>query len=369
MTLIAGIDFGSSLIKATSGGMDFVNPAMVGEFNEGWSGTGADPSWDNNICVHVGIDQNGQVYKQYFGELARMQSEVKRLLTKGGLIADPADVELAVKVALAVLGIKTKILDEANPGVQEMECVVTVGVPVSTGVEKMKAISQALKGTKELVLENDFSKKVVQVRMNITSVMVVYGPYGSYWSMMQEFNEASAVDAVVTDIGFGSAEILTLYAGRPSNIASASIGDLSLETLANRIAIQLQSQTGRIVRGVDLMRLLQQGKNTAIIQGEAMDIGPTKKYYIEQIAKTLTDEIVALVSRLPPDARVKYYIFTGDGVDLFWKDLETLLYQKNLIQDINQAAHPKDYKISNARGFEQIARARASKASQEKTGS
>ncbi len=364
MLLIAGIDFGSALVKATSNGEDFVNPAMTGEFNDGWSGTGADPSWDNNACVHIGIDQDGKVYKQFFGELARMQSEVKHVLTKGGMIADPAAVELAVKVALAVLGIKTKVIDEANPGVQEIECVITVGVPVSTGVEKMKAVSQALKGTKELVLENDFSKKVVQVRMNITSVMVVYGPYGSYWAMMQEFNEASAVDAVVTDIGFGSAEILTLYDGRPSNIASSSIGDLSLETLANRIAIQLQNQTGRIVRGVDLMRLLQKGQNTVIISGETLDIGPSKKYYIEQIAKTLTDEIVALVSRLPPDARVKYYIFTGDGVELFWKDLEMTLYQKNLIQDINQAAHPKDYKISNARGFEQIARSRAAKANQ-----
>ncbi len=362
MALIAGIDFGSSLIKATSGGMDFVGPAMVGEFNEGWSGTGGDPSWDNNACIHVGLDQAGNVYKQFFGELARMQSEVKHVLTKGGMIAEPADVELAIKVALTVLGIKTKTIDESNPGVQEMDCVVTVGVPVSTGVEKMKALSQALKGTKELVLENDFSKKVVQVRMNITSVMVIYGPYGSYYAMMQEFKEDSAVDAVVTDIGFGSAEILTLYAGRPNNIASSSIGDLSLETLANRIAMQLQKQTGRIVKGVDLMRLLQKGQNTVIISGETLDIGPIKKFYVEQIAKTLTDEIVTLVSRLPPDARIKYYLFTGDGVDLFWKDLEVILYQKNLIQDINQAAHPKDYKISNARGFEQIARARAEKA-------
>ncbi|NMC03793.1 MAG: hypothetical protein GYA24_01210 [Candidatus Lokiarchaeota archaeon] len=362
MALIAGIDFGSALIKATSGGMDFINPAMTGEFNEGWSGTGADPSWDNNACVHVGTDQNNQVYKQFFGELARMQSEVKHVLTKGGMIADAADVELAVKVALAVLGIKTKQIDENNPGVQELDCIITVGVPVSTGIEKMKAVSQALKGTKEIVLENDFSKKVVQVRMNITSVTITYQPYGSYYAMMQEFNEDSAVDAVVTDIGFGSAEILTLYAGRPSNVASSSIGDLSLETLANRIAMQLQKQTGRIVRGVDLMRLLQQGKNTVIISGESLDIGPIKKFYIEQIAKTLTDEIVALVSRLPPDARIKYYIFTGDGIDLFWKDLETILYQKSLIQDINQASHPKDYKISNARGFELIAKARAAKA-------
>nr|MDO8113915.1 hypothetical protein [Candidatus Sigynarchaeota archaeon] len=361
MALIAGIDFGSALIKATSGGADFVNAAMIGEFNEGWSGMGADASWDTNACVHVGIDQQGQVYKQFFGELARMQSEVKRVLTKNGMIADIADVELAVKVALVVLGIKTKLIDESNPGVQEIDCIATVGVPVSTNVEKMKALSQALKGAKELILENDHTKQVVQVRLNITNCIVVYGPYGSYYTMMQEFNEATAVDAVVTDIGFGSAEILTLYEGRPNALASSSINDLSLETLANRIAQALQKQTGRIVRGVDLMRLLQEGKKTVIIGGENLDIGAMKKYYIEQIAKTLTDEIVTLVSRLPPDARIKYYIFTGDGVDLFWKDLESILYQKNLIQDINQTGHPKDYKISNARGFEQIARARFAK--------
>lgn len=361
MMLIAGIDFGSSLIKATSGGADFVNTSMVGEFNEGWSGSGGDPSWDNNVCIQVGIDEQGQVYKQYFGELARLQSEVKRVLTKNGMIVEITDVDLAVKVALVVLGIKNQFIDENAKDVQELECVITVGVPVSTGLEKMKQLSQALKGTKEIVLENDQTKKIVQVSLIITSCMVIYGPYGSYYTMMQEFNEATAVDAVVTDIGYGSAEILTLYAGRPNNIASVSITDLSLETLANRIAVALQQQTGRIIRGVDLMRLLQEGKNTVIIAGEALDVGELKKYYIEQIVKTLTDEIIILISRLPPDARIKYYIFTGDGVELFWNDLEVILYQKNLIHDINQAAHPQDYKISNARGFEQIARAKIEK--------
>ena len=60
----------------------------------------------------------------------------------------------------------------------------------------------------------------------------------------------------------------------------------------------------------------------------------------------MTDEIVTLVSRLPPDARIKYYLFTGDGIDLFWKDLETILYQKNLIQDINQLVYWRQEQIS-----------------------
>ncbi|HME56680.1 MAG TPA: hypothetical protein VKM55_31050 [Candidatus Lokiarchaeia archaeon] len=363
MVMVAGIDFGSALVKATSGGADFVNASMIGEFNEGWSGSGGDPSWDNNICVQVGIDEQGQVYKQYFGELARLQSEVKRLLTKNGMIADVADVELAVKVALVILGIKNQLIDENVQDVQEIECITTVGLPVSTGLEKMKQLSQALKGIKEIVLENDQTKKIVQVRLNITSCMVVYGPYGSYFAMMQEFNESEAVDAVVADIGYGSTEILTVYGGRPNAVASSSITDLSLETLANRLAVAIQQQTGRIIRGVDLMRFLQDGKDTVIIAGETLDVSQLKKYYIEQIVKTLTDEIVILVSRLPPDARIKYYIFTGDGVGLFWNDLETTLYQKNLIQDINQTAHPQDYRISNARGFEQIARARFEKSS------
>jgi hypothetical protein len=363
MVLYAGIDFGSALIKASSNGADFVNASMIGEFNEGWSGSGGDPSWDNNACVQVGIDEQGQVYKQFFGELARLQSEVKRLLTKNGMIADVADVELAVKVALTILGIKNQLLDENVQDVQDLECIITIGVPVSTGLEKMKQLSQAMKGTKEIVLENDQTKKLVQVRLNITNCMVVYGPYGSYYTMMQEFNETEAVDTIVADIGYGSAEILTLYAGRPNSLASASITDLSLETLANRIAMALQQQTGRIIRGVDLVRLLQGTKSTVIIAGETLDIGALKKYYIEQIVKSLTDEIITLISRLPPDARIKYYIFTGDGVELFWKDLEAMLYQKNLIHDINLAAHPQDYKISNARGFEQIARARFEKPS------
>ncbi len=356
--LVCGIDFGSALIKASSEGKDFVSPSVAGESNEGWSGMGSDPSWENNLSVYMGVDEENHVHKLFFGELARTQSEVKRVLTKGGRVAEVEDVELAIKVSLVVMGVLTGKLDGNNPDIQETDCVITVGVPVSTTVEKMKQLSAALKGVKEIVVENDFTKKVVQVRLNITSCMIVYGPYGSYYQMLNEFNESTAVDAVITDIGYGSAEILTIYEGKPNVLASASISDLSLETLANRVAIALQQQTGRIIKGIDLMRVLQQDKPRVIIAGENLDITEIKNYYVANIVKGLTDEIIQRVTQLPPDARVKYYIFTGDGVELFWKDLELNLFQRNLIQDINQAAHPKDYKIANARGFENIARAR-----------
>ena len=362
MVLIAGIDFGSSLIKGFSGGKEFVTPSMVGEYNEGWSGMGNDSSWDNNLCLHVGIDESGEVYKQFFGELARTQSEVKRVLTKGGMIANVTDVDTAVKTTLAVLALKTGEIQDSYEDVQEFDCIATIGVPVSTMVPKMKELSQQLKGVKEIVLENDHTKQILQLRFNITNCMVVYGPYGSYYQMLREFNESTAVDAVVTDIGYGSAEILSIYEGRPNSLASASISDLSLETLANRIASALQQQTGRILKGIELMRVLQSDKSTVIIGGETLDISELKTYYIEAIANSLTEEIQALVSQLPPDARIKYYIFTGDGVELFWKELEMALYQKNLIADINQAAHPKDYRIENAKGFENIARAKYEKA-------
>lgn len=356
--LVAGIDFGSALIKATTGDHALVFPAMVGEWNEGWSGMGGDDSWENNACIHAGTGPDGQARKQFFGELARTQSEVRRVLARGGTIPEVADVELAVVVSLVVLGIKTGRLDPVTTGIQDLECVITVGVPVSTSVDKMKQLSQQLKGTKELVLQNDHTKQVVHTRLVVTGSMVVYGPYGSYYSMLQSFNEDTAVDAVITDIGYGSAEILTIYEGRPNILASASIPDLSLETLADRIAAALQKQTGRIVKGVDLMRGLQKGERRLVIGGEALDITGLVAYYVEAIATSLCDEIIRLVSSLPPDARVKYYIFAGDGVDLFWKDLELVLFQKNLIRDVNQAAHPADYRFSNARGFEAIARAR-----------
>ncbi|MFX0098553.1 MAG: hypothetical protein ACFFCS_03160 [Candidatus Hodarchaeota archaeon] len=362
--LIAGIDFGSSLIKAVASGHEFVTTAMVGEFNEGWSGMGSDSSWDNNLCVYIGVDQEGNAYKQFFGELARTQSEVKRVLTKGGHIANAADVELSVKTALAMLALKNGLIHDDTQEVQEIDCIATVGVPVATNVNTMKELSQNLKGIRELIVENDNSKKIMNLRINITSCMVVYGPYGSYVQMLQEFEESTAVDAVITDIGYGSAEILTIYEGRPNMPSSASIIDLSLEALANQIALTLQKQTGKIVRGVDLMRLLQEDKKTVILAGETLDISEVKKYFIESIASSLTDAIIDLVSQLPPDARIKYYIFTGDGVTLFWQDLEMLLFQKNLIRDINQAAHPKDYKVANALGFEYIAKSRYAKMNQ-----
>ncbi|MHA1847854.1 MAG: hypothetical protein ACTSXU_09435 [Promethearchaeota archaeon] len=357
MVLVAGIDFGSSLIKGFAGGKEFVTPGILGEFNEGWSGMGSDSSWDNNLCIHVATDESGNVIKQFFGEHARLNSEVKRAIT-GGVIQDVKNVDFATKIVLGILGLKTSLLDENVSNVQELDCIITVGVPVSTTRERMKELSHLLKGSKELIMENDNTKKIVRLKLNVTNCMVVYGPYGSYIQMLQEFGENTAVDAVITDIGYGSAEVLSIYEGRPNTLASASIPDLSLETLAHRIAIALEKQTGRIVRGIDLMRLLQQDKQTVIIGGESLDISELKTYYIQAIANSLTDEIINLVSQLPPDARIKYYIFTGDGVELFWKDLELTLFQKNIIQDVDQAAHPKDYKIANAKGFEFIARSR-----------
>ncbi|MHA1681319.1 MAG: hypothetical protein ACTSUE_09940 [Promethearchaeota archaeon] len=358
--LIAGIDFGSSLIKAVSGEHEFVTPGMVGDSNEGWAGMAADKSWENNLCVHVGYDENNNLVKQFFGELARTQSEVKRAITGGARIST-SNVDLAVKVSLAVLAIKTGVIDAGCPDPQEIDSIITIGVPISTNRESMKELSQGLKGVKEIVLENDGTKEIIQLRINIQNCMVVYGPYGSYVQMLQEYRENTAVDAVITDIGFGSAEILSIYEGRPNSLSSASIPDLSLETLANRIAQSLEKQTGRIVKGLDLMRLLQQDKSTVIISGENLDISELKRYYVEAIANSLTDEIINLVTQLPPDARIKYYIFTGDGVELFWKDLELILFQKNLIQDVDQAGHPKDYKVANARGFEFISQSRAAK--------
>ncbi|MBD3188735.1 hypothetical protein GF325_18045 [Candidatus Bathyarchaeota archaeon] len=360
MVLVVGIDFGSSLIKAASGDAEFVSPGIMGEYNEGWSGMASDKSWENNLCIHVGYDAEGNLVKQFFGEIARKQSEVKRAITGSG-IKNLDHVEMAVKVSMAILAIATGTIDPGVQDVQEIECIATVGVPIATQREKMKNLSQRLKGTKEIVIENDNTKKIIQLRVHVTSCMVVYGPYGSYVQLLQEFKENTAVDAVITDIGFGSAEILSIYDGRPNTLASASIPDLSLETLAHRIALALQDQTGKIIKGLDLMHLLQEGQSMVIIGGERLDISELKSYYVEAIANSLTDEIIDLVSKLPPDARIKYYIFTGDGVDLFWKDLELALYQKNLIQDMDQAAHPKDYRIANARGFEFIATSRFKK--------
>jgi hypothetical protein len=363
MTLICGIDFGSSLIKATSNGHEFIAPAMLGEYNEGWSGMGTDTAWESNLIVYTSIGDDGTPVREFFGELARTQSEVKRVLTKGGRIAEIGDVALAINVALAVLAIKNGLIDESSQDPQQVDCIATVGVPVSTTLEKMKQLSATLKGAKNVILENEYTHQILQIDLNITNCIIIYGPYGSYFQVMQEFGENEAVDAVVTDIGFGSAEILSIYEGKPNMLSSGSIVDLSLETLANRVAIALNKQTGKVVRGIDLMRLLQDAKKTVVLGGETLDISKIVKYYIEAIATSLTDEIIQLVSKLPPDARLKYFIFTGDGVDLFWKDLEVILYTKNLIQDINQAAHPKDYRIANAKGFEAIATQRASKQS------
>ena len=92
-----GIDLGTSLTKlvGTDGKKMFKIPSLVGDPNPGWKGLGTDNSWINNLVLTA---DNGKKY--FVGELARLQSEIKRPLAADGKMKSLKDAMIAIKAAL-----------------------------------------------------------------------------------------------------------------------------------------------------------------------------------------------------------------------------------------------------------------------------
>ncbi|MHA1271499.1 MAG: hypothetical protein ACTSPY_17030, partial [Candidatus Helarchaeota archaeon] len=264
-----GIDLGTSTIKVVCGSNRYLIPSIVGEVNPGWSGMTIDKSLENNLVLIEG----NQEY--YVGELARIQSEVKRAIASEGQMKSAEDTFIAIKAALGLL--VDKDYDEV---------VIATGVPVATSLGVMKNLSRMLKGELDIKLRNDATGEERSIKIRIQKTLVLPEPYGTYYGTLKERGEETAVDTVIIDIGHGSTDILTMYQGRPMRTASGSLVEAT-DVLTSRMAKSLQEKTGTIIKPFNLMMTLKKGKETVMISGRTYSIKEIKEYYAKQISKII----------------------------------------------------------------------------------
>lgn len=337
MTQYFGIDLGTSTIKISYGNEYHLIPSLIGEVNPGWGGGGGDTSFEKNLVIIDGSE------KWYVGELARLQSEVKRPLAHNGQMKSAEEVFLAIKAAL---GLTIKNIDE--------DIVIATGVPVATSMEVMKNLSKMLKGNIEIHIENEATKEKRKFEINIEKTLVMPEPYGTYYKTLKEKGAEEAVDTVLIDIGHGSTDILTMYQGRPMRTASGSLIE-AVDTLTNRMAKALQEKSGQIIKPFDLMMVIKNRRETVMIGGQTYSIKGLKDHYSKQIAKVIIDEVKRLITTLPPDAFVEFYIICGGGAYSFGDVIKEAIIEGKLVSSPENVIIPEDPVLSNAKGFELIA--------------
>jgi len=338
-----GIDLGTSIIKLVGpdGKKTAKIPSIIGDPNPGWKGLGLDKSWVNNLMLTT--DDNK---KFFIGELARLQSEIKRPLADKGKMKSLKDATIAIQAALS-----TFVEDDyAN-------FVIATGVPVASSQTEMTNLSSNLKGAMTINVANDATGEEKSINLKIDQCIVMPVCYGSYYEILKTSGETRAVDAVVVDIGAGATNILTVYEGRLMRTASGSVQE-SISTLAERIASNLNQQTGKILRAFELIKAIEIGRKSVMIAGEQYDIADTIDYYVKSISDIIVDELSQLLGTLPPDAWIEKVILTGGGAEVFGPNMKSVLTEKNIVHSPDEVIVPEDPVMANARGFQKIAQAR-----------
>jgi actin-like ATPase involved in cell morphogenesis len=338
MVIHVGIDLGTSTVKISYEGKKILIPSIIGEPNPGWEGMALDGTLEHNLVVMEGSTE------WYVGELARTQSEVKLPLAAEGQMKSAENTFIALKAALSLI--------MKSP---EEEFIVATGVPVSTSIEAMKSLSRMLKGELKIDVKNDNTAEKFHFKANLLKTLVMIEPYGTYFKTLKDKGEETAVDAVIIDIGHGTTDILTMYQGRPMRTASGAIVEAT-DTLTVRMAKALQEKTGAIIKPFDLMSSIMKGKNQVMVSGKYYAIDELKTYYAKQISNIIIDETLRLISTLPPDAFVEYYIICGGGAYTFGDTIRSEIISRKLVAEGDKVVTPKDPVMSNAEGFELVAR-------------
>ena len=333
-----GIDLGTSTIKLSCATHLKKIPSIVGQPLEGWRGFSGDSSLEKNLVISDGTRN------LYVGELARLQSEIKREIASEGKVKSIDDAVLAIKAVLA-------LITEKNYD----EIIMATGVPVASSKKEMVKLAKGLKGELDINVENEATGEKIKRLLSVKHCIVMPEPFGTYYHTLKTQGESRAVDAIVIDVGHGSTDILTLYEGRVMRQASGSLEEAA-DTLTNRIAQELQNQTGKIVRPFDLMSSLSQGKDVLTIGGERWDILSMKEYHIEIIADVILDEVNRLIGTLPPDAIIEKVILCGGGMHIFGDRLKLGFEQAGLAEHPEMLILPENPVMSNAMGFELFAR-------------
>ena len=93
-----GVDLGTSSIKVSSGNRKYKIASVIGSPNPGWQGMSSDKSWLNNLII---VNPDGQ--ETYIGELARLQSELKKPLAAEGKMKSVENSVLALKAILSLI--------------------------------------------------------------------------------------------------------------------------------------------------------------------------------------------------------------------------------------------------------------------------
>jgi actin-like ATPase involved in cell morphogenesis len=337
-----GIDLGTSTIKLSSknGEALFKIPSIIGDPNPGWTGMTLDKSLENNLV----LEEGGQSF--FVGELARLQSEIKRALASEGKMKSIKDAMMAIKAALSLFikGDGEKIL-------------IATGVPVATSQDEMETLSSGLSGDLQINVKNDATGETHSYNVTVDKCLVLPEPYGSYYQILKTSGENRAVDAIIVDIGHGSTDILTVYQGRLMRTASGSLEE-AVDTLTTRMARTLQEQTGKIIRPFDLMKTIEKNLKAVMVGGQQYDVTEVKEYYIENISDIVIDETSRLLGTLPPDAWIERVILTGGGAHVFGDTLKEMMWEKNIVKSPEEVVIPSNPVMCNAMGFELIASSR-----------
>ncbi len=299
-----------------------------------------DKSWENNLII---VD-NGEEY--YVGELARTQSEIKNFILNQGNLNRIDEIFLLIKAVLPVL-----LKEEKD------DIILGIGTPISTSIDKMKELSSHLKGVFEVKVINDATKEIIEKKLSIKQVFVMPESYGSYYQVVSSSESDTAINAIIISLDLLT-EILTIFEGKLIRKASRNLTNASLFVLSNKIAIALRQKTGIIINPHAILENIRGNMDYVILSGKTYDIGKIKEHYMRQIAKEIVDNLISVLSKLPLEAEIEYYIVTGEAVELFWTEIEMLILEHNIIDplELDRIVKVKDPIFSNAIGFESLAK-------------
>ncbi len=332
--IAVGIDIGGS-VKLACDEVKYNIPSIIGAPNPGWSGMSPNKEFSENLVL---IDE-GREY--YIGELARLQSELRSVLVEKGHIDNLDDVSRILKAILALLNLD-----------QDTQLIIATGVPISTSTEIMKQMSAGLKGNYNVHIRNDATGDEKKTSFEILKTLVMPEAYGSYYNVVSKSEVAS--DAIIVSLDYLT-EILTLYQGRPVRPASGNLANASLAVLANKIALTIRKVSNQIIHPMDLLPNIRHNRNQVNIKGQLYDIEESKEYFIREIGRAIADQIKILISSLPYDAQIEHYIITGEGANIFWKEIELHLLEDGIIEDLDKVHIPSDPVFANVIGFEKLA--------------
>ncbi len=341
-----GVDLGTSTIKVSCQGFSYKIPSIIGDNNPGgWEGLNSNKELIDNLSIY---DDNNRLI--YVGELARLQSPIKKSLASEGRMKSIQNVILALKAALSII--------QQKKGYDTF--VIATGVPVASSKDQSLRMIRGMKGKHSFKIRNDSTGDETTINLHFPRAMVLPEPYGTYWQTLSVLGESKAVDAIICDIGHGSTDFLCMYKGGIMRGASGSIEEAT-DSLTNALTRAIQEKTGKILRPFELIKTIEEGRNQVLVGGKVMDISSAIHQATVAISDVIVDESHRLLNNLPPDAWIEKVIVCGGGAHIFGDYLKNAFVADGIVNSKEEIYVPPDPVMSNAIGFETIANSRKDK--------